>query len=768
MACMAGSVWSQTLTRVSAGGNDDSDRPSISQAGHVAFTSQACNLVADDTCPLPDPCPVGSPPGCIDTRTWCETWGCTDVFLYNPNGGTISRVSLGVGGVEGNDDSWDASVSANGRYIAFTSVAGNMHPDDRDGDWDVYLHDRESGATFLVSRNSDDLPGNKNSSSPDLSPDARFVAFASSSSNLVDDDTNGFWDVFVRAMSSGTTWRVSLNSSGEEGNSSSAAFSKPAISADGLTVAFDSFATNLVSNDSNEEIDVFVRVSNEFRTVRVSESSVGLQGDNESSAPVMTPDGRFVAFHSLAGNLVAGDGNALWDVFVRDRDANRNGIFDESGAVSTVRVSVNAAGAGGNDSSLFPDISDDGRYVAFYSYATNLLSTPDTNESADVFVHDRDTDVDGIFDEPGAVATFRVSMASNGLQANGPSSYPVITRDGRYVAFESRAFNLVPGDTEGSTDVFLTRQSRRDDIVIDFGDAGTLYSRMNDSSWLQLSGLSPGGVGVGDLDGDARDDVVADFESTLGAVYGKLNLGAWRQLLPSVLARDVMAIGDLDNSLKADIVYTFAGRSGLFAKMDNSWWSQLSNGTPEMVLLANLDGKQGDDVIGYFSASGGIFIKRNFPGVWWQLHGGEPRQMTAGDLDGDGRQDLVVIFEAVPEGLWVWLNDTRWLKVHNRRPDFVAVGDVDGNGTDDLLATYTAIADGLWGKLGVGSGWVKIGNNAPDQLVTGDVDGSGADDIVADFGSSIGGTYIKRDLGAWTLLHGASPESMVTGELDGR
>jgi Tol biopolymer transport system component len=151
---------------------------------------------------------------------------------------------------------------------------------------------------------------------------------------------------------------------------------------------------------------------------------------------------------------VISDTNGYNDIFVRDRDTDDDGVFDEPGHVNTVRVSVASDGTEADSNSDSPSISADGRFVAFESYATNLVAV-DTNGRCDVFLHDRDTDGDGVFDEPGEVSTIRVSVASDGTEGNGYSDTPVISADGRYVAFESEADNLVPADTNGYQDIFL-------------------------------------------------------------------------------------------------------------------------------------------------------------------------------------------------------------------------------------------------------------------------------------------------------------------------
>ena len=165
---------------------------------------------------------------------------------------------------------------------------------------------------------------------------------------------------------------------------------------------------------------------------RVSVDSIGAEADSNSYYPSISSDGRYVAFESGASNLVAGDTNGDSDIFVHDRTTG-----------NTTRVSVDSAGAEADSESYSPSISGDGRYVAFYSYASNLVAG-DTNGQVDIFVHDRTTNT-----------TTRVSVDSIGAEGDSESVFPSISSDGGYVAFYSRASNLVAGDTNGDSDIFV-------------------------------------------------------------------------------------------------------------------------------------------------------------------------------------------------------------------------------------------------------------------------------------------------------------------------
>jgi Tol biopolymer transport system component len=236
--------------------------------------------------------------------------------------------------------------------------------------------------------------------------------------------------------------RQSVDSSGAEGDGDSGLDGRPAITPDGRHVAFESAAANLVSNDANGVLDVFVHDRVTGATVRVSVDSAGAEGDGDSVAPALSEDGRFVAFHSFATNLVSGDTNGDPDVFVHDRDPDGNGVFDEGNGVTT-RVSVKSDGGQGNGRSRFPSISGDGSLVVFASDSTNLVNG-DSNGRSDVFLHDR-----------GTAATTRVSVDSSGNEGDGDSRAPAIAADGGFVAFQSLATNLVANDTNGRADVLV-------------------------------------------------------------------------------------------------------------------------------------------------------------------------------------------------------------------------------------------------------------------------------------------------------------------------
>jgi hypothetical protein len=354
--------------------------------------------------------------------------------------GITERVSIDSYGTEGNYHSTNPSVSADGRVVAFESLASNLVSWDSNWKMDIFVHDRQTGETKRVSVASNGTQGNDESNEPSISADGRFVVYHSYATNLISGDTNGAPDIFIHDLQTGVTELVSLASNGTQGNGSSIF---PTISADGRFVAFHSGATNLVSEDTNEALDVFVHDRQTGVTERVSVASDGTQGNNESVATEISGDGRFVAFVSDASNLVEGDTNDSNDIFVHDR---QTGV--------TERVSVASDGTQGDYISGNLTISSDGRFVAFESASTNLVSG-DTNGVWDIFVHDRQTGI-----------TERVSVSSDGIQGNDHSGNPTISADGRFVGFNSLASNFVYGEPLGNVDIYLhDRQTGATELV---------------------------------------------------------------------------------------------------------------------------------------------------------------------------------------------------------------------------------------------------------------------------------------------------------------
>lgn len=385
--------------------------PSLSADGRfVVFYSHAANLVPSDTN------------------------GNTDVFVRDRQTGETSRVSVSTAGMQGNSFSNSPSISGDGRYVAFFSGASNLVDVDSNGRSDVFVHDRNTGTTTLVSVTGGGAQGNQDSYQPVISADGSTVAFVSSASNLVIGDSNVESDVFVKDLTTSTVTRVSVASDGSQSNGYA---SLGDISGNGRLVTFSSPASNLVPGDTNGQHDIFLHDRQTSSTERISLSSGGAQGSRYSEGPSMSSDGRFVAFTSLAPDLVAGDSNNNRDVFLRDRATG-----------TTTLVSRSSAGIQGDRESAGSSISKDGRFISFGSASTNLVAddtnNPEASDPGDAFLHDTGTGL-----------TTRVSLSTTGAQGNDHSSPGPLSADGSVVVFSSRATNMVDDDTNGRWDVFV-------------------------------------------------------------------------------------------------------------------------------------------------------------------------------------------------------------------------------------------------------------------------------------------------------------------------
>lgn len=389
----------------------------ISRDGqYVVFRSVATNLTGDDT------------------------HGNSQIYRKNLATGVIELVSVGAsGGANGN--CFNPSVSADGRYVTFSTGSSDLVANDFNGQGDVFLRDMQTGITRLVSIDGSGTQGNLTSDSSMLSADGRYVAFRSLANNWGFADSNGDSDIFVKDLVTGAIKLVSVNAGGTDSGSGYSGMTTPEISDDGRYVAFSSAATNLVAGDTNGRFDVFRRDLLTQTTIRVSLGQSGAQGNGDGFSNAMSADGRYIAFSSWSTNLVSKDTNGTLDVFVRDCQSN-----------TTERVSVDSTGKEGNGKSgdgntggWGVSISANGRYVAFQSEADNLLGkNKDTNNASDVFVRDRQLN-----------KTTRESVTASGAQGNGASTVPSLSGDGSVVMFVSGATNLVSGDTNGKLDVFV-------------------------------------------------------------------------------------------------------------------------------------------------------------------------------------------------------------------------------------------------------------------------------------------------------------------------
>ena len=344
--------------------------------------------------------------------------------------GTVVRVSADAAGVEGNADSSDPALSGAGRLVAFGSRADNLVPGDANGAEDVFVKDLRTGAVTLASADADGAQGGARSLYPSLSANGRYVAFDRLPSPAAPPGPDARAAVFVKDLRTGGLQLASAAADGTPGDGDSTGV--PSLSANGRRVAFSSQAANLVPGDANDTTDVFVKTLRTGAVALASADAAGAPGNNYSEQPALSADGLHVAFGSRATNLLPGDTHGVEQVFVKDLSTS-----------AVAAASADAAGAWGNDASLNASISADGRFVAFGSYASTLVPG-DANGTEDVFVKDMQT---------GAVTLASADAA--GHPAGGFSGAPALSPNGRFVVFESTAANLVPGAGGGHADLFL-------------------------------------------------------------------------------------------------------------------------------------------------------------------------------------------------------------------------------------------------------------------------------------------------------------------------
>ncbi|MBF0186224.1 MAG: PD40 domain-containing protein, partial [Magnetococcales bacterium] len=380
------------------------------------------------------------------------------------SGSTMTRVSVASDESQGNGYSISADVSADGRYVVFASMASNLVAGDTNGVSDIFLRDTQTNITTLVSVVADGSQGSGSYGSigTTISSDGRYVAFYSFASNLVAEDTNGSSDIFLRDNQTNTTSLVSVASDRSQGNGGSYS---PIILADGRYVVFDSSAFNLVAEDTNGKTDIFLRDNQTNTTCLVSVASDGSQGDGDSYTSAIAANGRYVVFRSDASNLVVGDTNGAPDIFLRDTQTNITSL-----------VSVAADGSHGNSGSYNPTTSADGRYIAFGSSASNLVAG-DTNGSSDIFLRDTLTNSISL-----------ISVSSDGSQGNGDSYSSTISADGRYVIFASNASNLVVGDANGTSDIFLRDTLTNTTSLISVAADGSQGNNNSDGPTMSADG----------------------------------------------------------------------------------------------------------------------------------------------------------------------------------------------------------------------------------------------------------------------------------------
>lgn len=359
-----------------------------------------------------------------------DTNASVDVFVKTLATGVIERISVSTAGAQGVGESTQPVWSPDSTRIAFTSRADTLVNGDTNNVADVFIKELATGVLYRASTRHGGGQADGVSAEPAWSPNGASLAFASAAANLVSQDNNGAVDVFVKDLALGKVQRVSTDTDQKEGNKNSRS---PAWSADGTRISFISEATNLIGGDTNGLADLFIKTLSNQTTSRVN----GTEGETRGGAAkssAWAPVGNSLAFMSEATNVVPADGNVVQDLFVIDLTA-----------FVVRRISTDASDNQANGRTTTFAWSPDGTRVAFSSEASNLV-LGDTNGREDVFVRNLSS---------GAVT--RVSLGLDGSQGNHLSRGPSWSADGTRVAFESWASNLVPGDTNAAPDVFVAK-----------------------------------------------------------------------------------------------------------------------------------------------------------------------------------------------------------------------------------------------------------------------------------------------------------------------
>jgi surface antigen len=409
----ATSLVSRSTGAAGDAGNSSSDGGSISADGrYVAFASRASNLD-----------PADSDSG----------W---DVFVRDRVGALTTLVSRATGatGATGTGDSFTPSISGTGRYAVFTSEAPNLDPADGDPTSDVFVRDLEMSTTKLVSR-ANGLAGARGSGESrngSITDDGENVVFESEAPNLNAADVDTEAAIFVRNLRLGIT-SLESRATGYDGPAATGESGLPSISNDGSAISFHSYALNL-DPSAGAESGIFVRKGGSTTLV---DRATGTAGTKDASfEPAISNDGHVVAFVSETTKLDPIDEESLPDVFVRN---------PQTGTTTLVSRATGVSGAKANSSSYSPDVSRDGRYVAFESYASNL-DPADNDYGRDIYVRDLAGDTTSLVSRAAGLA---------GAKANAESNYPAISGDGRYVAFSGDASNFDSADVNGDDDVYV-------------------------------------------------------------------------------------------------------------------------------------------------------------------------------------------------------------------------------------------------------------------------------------------------------------------------
>ena len=369
------------------------------------------------------------------------------------NGAATQLVSVSSQGVPANSSCKNPDISYDGRFVVFECRASNLVPNDTNKVSDIFVHDRQTGATERVSVGPNGIQANGPSDEPAISDDGRFVVFTSKAKNLIPSPAQAVGmasyrgpgiNVYLHDRQTGITSLASMTPTGQPADRRAWL---PDISPDGRYIVYSSHSSNLVVPDMNGiKRDAFIYDRVTGTTEYADIMSNGLNPWSGGSIAAISAEGRVVTYRSKASDLVRDDTNRKFDIFAYERST-----FDIK------RVSVSTTGRQASSDAHNPQVSADGRFVVYESPAQ--LDSRDQNSSIDVYVHYL----------PAAVTSL-ASLNANGHAGNNPSVTPVLSGDGRYIAYSSKSSDLVPGDTNGLSDVFIFDQATGETTRVSLGN----------------------------------------------------------------------------------------------------------------------------------------------------------------------------------------------------------------------------------------------------------------------------------------------------------
>lgn len=408
----------------------------------------------------------------------------------------ISLASVTSTGSLGNarsEDVWQ-SITANGRYVVINSRATNMVPGVTDHKAHLYVRDLKTGKIALADVSDSGAVGNGDSFGGTISADGRYVAFTSAAANLVPHDTAKYFDVFVRDLVAKKTYRISTAWNGQNGNAMSF---RAEISGNGQYVAFTSLATNLLPGLTSHGSIAYVYDMATKKLADASVNSSGVQANSDAQAPTISHNGRYVGYSSRATNLSPGATDGRWNVYVRDmvRHVTILASAGASNVHSSAELPITAQG------SLGSTLSPDGRYIAFGAW----IQKP-TGPDLGLFMHDMATG-----------KTERVDVSSSGTPADGMTFFLCsISSGGRYLAFASQATNLVPAKTNGTWNIYIRDLKSGSTRLISVGVGGAVSN--GESAYPAIS-----------ADGSTVVFISAASNLVPGGTGGQMNVFRWTQ-----------------------------------------------------------------------------------------------------------------------------------------------------------------------------------------------------------------------------------------------